>query len=235
MAKDTKFNYEKYYKNYWSDEFKSRDNNKYYQTLYHLIKKKIIVDDNKLNIIDVGGGNGQFLSYMGYKNGTVLDISDSGLIFAEKLGYKTIKTNVLSRYPIKEETYDVAYCFEVLEHLDKPNKTLCEINNILKTNGILYISIPNFKPDGIHHKKRWKYLELKNDLKKCGYEIIWFVKKPRFDLNYREVMKTENNFIMKLILILGNFIFFKSLRNLLTEIFPNAFVAMYIVKCKKVI
>jgi SAM-dependent methyltransferase len=232
IDKKKNFNYERYYKNYWLEEFEKRDKDRYYEKLYDEFKADMMVS-KRLKILDVGGGNGHFLKYMGYKSATVLDISDLGLAFAKKFGYHTIKADVLKRYPIPEESYDVAYCFEVLEHLDKPNKTLCEIHDILKKNGTLFISVPNFKPDGIHHKKRWKYNELRADLKKCGYNILWFKKIPRFNTSYRNILKTKNSILTKITLIMGHTIFFKELRCLLSNIFPNMFVAFYVVKCEK--
>ena len=228
-----KFNYEKYYKDYWTQEFEKRKKENYYETLYDSSKKELIVSQKK-KIIDIGGGNGQFMDYLGYRKPVVFDISDSGLSFAKKkFHYFTAKGNVLKRFPFAEESFDAAYCFEVLEHLDKPNKTLCGIHDILKKDGVLFISIPNFKPDGVHHKRRWRFNELKEDLKKSGFEVVWFKNIPRFNLSYKKIINGKASFIQKAVMLIGHTIFFSRLRNFLANKIPDLFVAMYIVKCKK--
>jgi 2-polyprenyl-3-methyl-5-hydroxy-6-metoxy-1,4-benzoquinol methylase len=227
-----KFNYQNYYKDYWTQEFEKRRKENYYETLYDPIKKYLISHE-KL-IVDVGGGNGQLMDYLRIKNPKILDISESGLKFArEHFGFKTIKSDVQKRYPLKENSVDTAYCFEVLEHLENPNKTLCEINNILKSNRTLFLSIPNFKPDGVHHKRKWRFNELKEDVKKCGFEVVWFKNIPRFNLSYRRIINGKASFIQKTVMLAGHTIFFSRLRNFLAKKIPDLFVAMYIVKCKK--
>jgi 2-polyprenyl-3-methyl-5-hydroxy-6-metoxy-1,4-benzoquinol methylase len=226
------------YTNYWADEFEKRKSSRYYENLYDNIKDDLKVS-NDYDVLDVGGGNGQVMYYLDYNpvfySLSILDISDSGLKFAkEKLGYHTIKGDVTKRFPITEESFDVAYCLEVLEHLDMPNKTLCEIHDVLKPGGLLFVSVPNFKPDGIHHKKRWLYAELCDDLKKCGFDILWFRNIPRFTLSYKQIINKPATTIEKAIMIIGHTLFpTKKIRNFLAEKMPDHFVSMYIIKCKK--
>ncbi|MEM3500701.1 MAG: class I SAM-dependent methyltransferase [Candidatus Woesearchaeota archaeon] len=227
------FNYEKYYRHYWKTEFEKRRCERYYETLYDPIKKDLIVPNSK-KIIDVGGGNGQFMNYLGYKNAVIFDISQSGLSFAkDNFGYSIVKGDILRRFPFSKEKFDVAYCFEVLEHLDKPNKTLSEIHSVLKKNGILFISILNIKPDGVHHKRRWKFNELKTDLEKSGFTIVWSKNIPRFNLSYKKILSGNQSLVQKLILLFGHTILFKKLRYFLANKFPDIFATMYILKCKK--
>lgn len=44
--------------------------------------------------------------------------------------------------PVPDNTFDVAICTEVLEHVPKPIEALKEISRILKTDGVLYLSAP---------------------------------------------------------------------------------------------
>lgn len=43
----------------------------------------------------------------------------------------------------KEDSFDVALCFETLEHLTNPYQCLCSIKKLLKPDGVLYLTIPH--------------------------------------------------------------------------------------------
>lgn len=45
--------------------------------------------------------------------------------------------------PFKNNSFDIAYFFEVIEHVDSPVKCLREIHNVLKSSGMIYLSTPN--------------------------------------------------------------------------------------------
>ncbi len=47
-------------------------------------------------------------------------------------------------YPFKSNSVDEVYCNHVLEHVKEPDKTLREINRILKKGGILILNVPYF-------------------------------------------------------------------------------------------
>src|SRR3972149_3573205 len=44
---------------------------------------------------------------------------------------------------LKSEIFDVVFTIEVLEHVENLDKSLLEINRILKPNGCLYMTVPN--------------------------------------------------------------------------------------------
>lgn len=223
------FDYEEYYKNYWEDEFDSREKGNYYGLLYDRVKQKLIPSNKKLKIIDVGGGNGHFLHYLGINNATVFDISDSGLDFAKKkFRYKTIKGNVLNLKPVKNNSFDTAYCFEVAEHLDYPNNLFKSISRVLKKEGTLLLSIPNGKIDGVHHKKRWKQKELITDLTKAGFVIDWIDNNPKFYPIYENRNGLKQKVLGLISKIIPNKIKFD-----LSTINPDAFTSMFIVCAKK--
>lgn len=91
--------------------------------------------------------------------------------FSKKLGFSTVKADLHKRFPIKEDSYDVAYCFEVLEHLNHPSKTLVEINNVLKKDGVLFIGQPNTSADSMYHVHRIYVKDLIDDLDKTGFKV----------------------------------------------------------------
>ena len=171
------------YSDYWKDERLVRNETGYYQKRYDSIKSFFNFTKTD-RVLDIGGGAGLFMEYLGIKNATILDISDSGLEIARERGFLIQKGNIQERFDLPKNTFDIAFCCEVLEHLDYPNKTLSEINNILKEDGVLYVAQPNMKTDGKHHVRRFKLEELKQDIKKCGFSIeaVEFV--PAFFLDF---------------------------------------------------
>ena len=44
--------------------------------------------------------------------------------------------------PCKDQEYDCAICFELLEHVKDPVKVIKEINRVLKNKGLLFLSMP---------------------------------------------------------------------------------------------
>ena len=49
----------------------------------------------------------------------------------------------LQEVPLKSETVDFAVCTEVIEHIPKEIKALRQLNRVLKSDGLLLISMPN--------------------------------------------------------------------------------------------
>ena len=160
------------YKDYWVGMQEGRLKRGYYERLYEKVRSRIEVPPGG-RVLDVAGGNGHFLQYLGIEGADILDISESGLKAASEAGYRAIHGDVEKRFPITSETYDTVLCFEVLEHLHSPNKTLCEIHNVLKPGGALYVGQPNMRADGVHHVRRYYLKPLLEDLEKCGFKVEW--------------------------------------------------------------
>ncbi len=70
--------------------------------------------------------------------------------------------------------YDTVFCFEVLEHLFNPLHMLLEIHNVLKDDGILYLSTPKAKPYFLiarHHFHEFHQRELLDIFKRAGFQV----------------------------------------------------------------
>ena len=60
--------------------------------------------------------------------------------------YKQVDLDNFS-IPEKHGFFDSAFCFETIEHLTNPYNCFLEIKNILKKDGILFLSIPNVRTE----------------------------------------------------------------------------------------
>ncbi len=163
------FDYEKYYEHYWEEEHIQRGM-EYYDLRYNHIKSFIRPGD-KMKVLDVGGGNGQFLEWLGVNNGTVLDISKSGLKEARQRGYRTVQADAQKKYPVPENSFDAVICFETIEHIEKPVDMLRQIKRCLRPGGVLVLGIPNLPADGVHHKKRWYLGDALESLRSAGFAV----------------------------------------------------------------
>ena len=180
------------YKDYWVGAEDERAKREYYDRLYHAVRPKIRVEEG-WKVLDVAGGNGQLMRYLDIRHADILDISDSGLKAANDAGFKAIRGDIQKRFPIKEDSYDAAFCFEVLEHLYHPNKTLAEINNVLKPGGVLYVGQPNMRADGVHHVRRYYLPDLLDDLDKAGFRVDWVDYVPAYSMRDSIVSDIRHN------------------------------------------
>jgi SAM-dependent methyltransferase len=221
------------YSDYWQNQFEERKRTRYYEKAYDKIRTSIMPKEKK-KILDVGGGNGQMLAYLGVKNAIVFDISDSGLEFAKKrFNFDVVKGDVEKKFPFKDGSFDTVYCCEVLEHLDRPEFTVSEIKRILKIGGEVIISVPNVKPDGSHHKQWFRKEKLLGLIECQGFEIVYAYYSPKFNGN--EPLNTGNlkEFARRLVSKTGNLLLPYRLRLMMANLSPNIFSSFFVIKARK--
>jgi len=161
---------------------------------------KIMAKPNS-NVLDIACGTGfgsNFLATLGH---TVIgaDISEVAIeecnnkYKADNLIYKVINGLEI---PFPDEYFDVVVSFETIEHTTEFNKMLNEFKRIIKKDGIVILSTPNFlvnSPNGYlvnpYHTQEWEYHELKNILEEVFKRVEIFGQKySRYDnqkLNYK--------------------------------------------------
>ncbi len=225
-----------YYKDYWVDETQKRNKRAYYERLYSHIRPRLYLDP-AWRLLDVAGGNGHLLQYLGVVKADILDISESGLLAANAAGYGAICGDIQRRFPFPEQSYDAALCFEVLEHLPYPGKTLAEINNVLKSGGVLYVGQPNMRADGVHHVRRYYLKPLLDDLKKAGFGIEWVDHVPAYSMRDAIVSDIRHNksFVRKTIQCLNLVLSLLPwrVRYAMASIWPDRFSLILVVKAIK--
>jgi SAM-dependent methyltransferase len=132
--------------------------------------------DNKLseltffgNVIDIGGRKsnkvGQFIQPEHKSNvWKYVNINSENnpdfLCSAEKI-------------PVQDSSFDIALLSEVLEHLENPYDVLDEINRILKSEGVLFITVPfMFHEHGSPYDfQRWTKGKIRKELEGRAFEI----------------------------------------------------------------
>ncbi len=148
---------------------------------------KDLGDDAK--ILDVGCGDGfhlRLLREFGNKNWTLegLDASEKAVQIAEKFGTK-VHLGTAESNDLPENTYDLAFLIQTIEHVEKPNEVLPAICRVLKPNGKLIIVTDNtdsldfklFKNGywgGYHFPRHWNLFNrnaLATLTEKSGFKI----------------------------------------------------------------
>lgn len=133
----------------------------------------------KARILEIGGGTGYIaekLNLLGYGI-EVSDIASNGLFYSKNRGLQKLYQFDLFNPPFKE-AFDVICLFDVLEHLEDPNKALMKIKTMLKPGGQIILTVPAHnwlwnRDDVISgHKKRYTKKTLKQAFFHSGLKPI---------------------------------------------------------------
>jgi len=155
---------------------------------------KIIGKDQK-TILDIACGTGfgsHYLATLGHKV-VGADISE---IAIDECSKKYVATTLVfkivdgTNIPYEDEYFDSIVSFETIEHTRDFKKMLNEFKRVVKQNGVVIISTPNFlvnSPDGYvvnpYHTQEWEFDELKKILSDVFQDVQLFGQKySRYDL-----------------------------------------------------
>lgn len=106
-----------------------------------------VIDPKNLIILDIGCGPAIMFSLLPDSAFCVgIDISKDQIKFAKKSTNRYFVVGNSKNLPFTDNTFDYITLIEVLEHLDKDKtvEILSEINRLLKKDGSLIITTPNY-------------------------------------------------------------------------------------------
>jgi len=135
-------------KKYWDLSWTQRIKDENSENRYLDLRKKICqIIKRDSNVLDVGCGSGMFMKMLRTElncSCTGIDISDVSIDCARSRGFKgyITKLPVLPAEILKNK-YDAITILETLEHLDHPGKALIALREIMDSEGILIITVPN--------------------------------------------------------------------------------------------
>jgi ubiquinone/menaquinone biosynthesis C-methylase UbiE len=156
-----------------------------YVYLYPLNIIKKYLQSNHIGV-DIGCGDCRITSILAKTIGKVYGVDNQikPLQFAQRLvkaeNLTLTQANCL-RLPFKNSTFDVAFVFDVIEHIPfcQISQLLSEVCRILKKNGFMFLTTPN----------------IKNTLRSKGK----IPEKHHFELSYKEILTLLKNHNLKLI------------------------------------
>jgi 2-polyprenyl-3-methyl-5-hydroxy-6-metoxy-1,4-benzoquinol methylase len=156
---------------------------------WRLMKDCRRLPDNA-RILDIGCGDGFHLSLLaksGKKNWSLEGIDiDKNAVEAARLKGLKVHMGTIEELDLPEESYDLIFMIMTIEHVERPDKTICSIKKLLKKGGRLVIVTDNtnsvdfkfFKKHywgGYHFPRHWNLFSrhsLKRLAKKTGFDVI---------------------------------------------------------------
>jgi SAM-dependent methyltransferase len=185
---DPKKIYENYYKNevptrfHWSVEYVIK--------LFRFFRafKIFTVHPRAKSILDIGSGRGFTLyflkKYYKYQRTAGTQLSKIAANYSRtKLGLEIYDKDLLE-LPFTENSFDIVTMWHVLEHVLEPDKYIKKVADLLATNGLLIVEVPNFNSwsrrltdkywlglDLNHHLFFFTQRSLSLLLENCGFKI----------------------------------------------------------------
>ena len=107
--------------------------------------KKRKIAPHEISILDIGCGSGKIskeLIKKGYQV-TGLDFSEKAVEKARAQGVQARRANLDEGIPESNESYDIIWAGDIVEHVFDPIGLLKESARVLKRGGIMLITIPN--------------------------------------------------------------------------------------------
>ncbi len=175
-------------------------NKKYYPTYrwewgetISLLKQENPIENNLINLLDIGCGSGTFLELVKKNskriNAIGLDSTASSIDECNKKGVQALCCRLDEFRNYTSEKIDVITLWHVLEHVSDPLGLIKTAKSIMTANGSIYFSVPlsptsyeAFKLDPLnlppHHLTRWSISSLKKLAEKSNMSIEFFFPKP---------------------------------------------------------
>ncbi|MFH0863677.1 MAG: class I SAM-dependent methyltransferase [Candidatus Gottesmanbacteria bacterium] len=131
-----------------------------------------------------------------------IDISNEAIAYAKKNYGKNVvfETGDINKLKFTNNEVDVVCAFEVIEHIEKPDKLLYEVKRILNNNGQFFLSTPNreiMSEDGQltspYHKIEYDFQEIQALLRQFfrNVEVLGQRKSKKADNAYKSFIKSQ--------------------------------------------
>lgn len=109
-----------------------------------------LADTDAPAVLDLGCGSGDsvdlFRSLDARASWVGLDVDDSAEVLARTRSDATFATFDGERIPFEDESFDLVYCAQVLEHVPRPELVMAEVARVLRPGGLLVGSTSQLEP-----------------------------------------------------------------------------------------
>ena len=96
---------------------------------------------DKKKVLDVGSAWGEFLIHFGADSKGV-EVDDKEVKFSHSLGLNVEQYNIEDEWREAENSFDVVWFSNVLEHMIAPHAVLRNFHKTLKSEGLLFVRVP---------------------------------------------------------------------------------------------
>jgi len=193
---------------YKSDKYISHTNSDkgLFNFLYQTVRKYAIKTKTKLLLnsidttkhLDIGCGTGEFLNSCKQKNIECVGVEPSEI--ARTKAIKNYNIDVRSDTNLNqfcEDKFDSVSMWHVLEHVYDLNKTIQNLNKIIRKDGVLIVALPNHKSfDAKNYKNYWAAWDVPIHVNHfCPKTITKLMSKYDFTLKNKIGMKFDSFYV----------------------------------------
>jgi ubiquinone/menaquinone biosynthesis C-methylase UbiE len=113
----------------------------------HAVARKLLQPSLSDRVLDVGCGSGYFERH--YLIGKVervraVDVNAAAIAYAQQRGGREhFIVAPAENLPFEDASFDKVLCLDTLEHVEDARAAISEIHRVLKTDGLLVLSVPN--------------------------------------------------------------------------------------------
>ena len=138
---------------------------------FHIRSRQSLRALRDSRILDIGSGNSRNIAYLHASNSVIrLDYPVSNRRYE-------LRPDVFGDacyLPVVDNAFDAIFLFEVLEHLDAPNRAIREIRRALQPRGKLFVSVPFVYPihDAPYDFQRFTIHGIRHLLQTLGFEVV---------------------------------------------------------------
>lgn len=160
---------------------------------YQLISKSF---PQPASILDYGCGTGEFLNYMKNKGWTVYGVEPAET--ARQKANKLLNGNVSEKLEtIEYNSVRLITLWHVLEHIHDLNSTLQTLKNLLTSDGLLIVAVPNPNShDSKHYKDKWAGYDVPRHLWHFSQDTMTsLLKKNGLNLIETKPMKLDSYYV----------------------------------------
>ena len=187
------------------------DNNKIKLEPWHENALALGIDNDKKRILEVGCGSGDFSIFLSRQGAqvTAIDFSIVAIEAARKknTAYKTNVNCIVAdsqAIPFKNNSFDLIYSFECLEHVLEPRSMLHECSRVLKTNGKIILTTENYLNAMSYVLLYYKLIRRPFDSGSGvqpieNYSLFWKTKKMFLEAGFKKVNFKGSHFVFLLL------------------------------------
>jgi SAM-dependent methyltransferase len=149
-----------------------------YRVLQDVLRRAGPPRGGRARVLDLGCGPGNMLDILG-EHGDVFgsDYSADALRFCVGRDYRRLFRADFHCLPVRDASFDLVTCCDVLEHLSDDRRAMAELLRILKPGGLLLCTVPAFEflwgdHDTLYgHQRRYRAPQLRERLRAAGFEL----------------------------------------------------------------
>lgn len=159
--------------------FQIEENSFWFKHRNNCIIESVKKHSPKEVFFDIGGGNGYVakgLEDCGIET-VLIEPGINGCLNAKKRNLKNVVCSTLEYASFRKDSLGSAGMFDVVEHIEDDEAFLSTIHSYLKSNGLVYITVPAFsflwstEDNDAGHYRRYTVKQLENKLKSVGFSI----------------------------------------------------------------